>query len=271
MNKFLYVVGAVLFMALALSNKSPNPITEDDGILPSIKQTSFKPGEKLHYKLSYGVVDAGVGTISLKSTDKDVFGRPLIHAVGIGRTLTVFDWFFKVRDRYETYIDKDGIFPWMFVRRVDEGGYIINQDYTFLQHRKKVNNGEGEYFKVPTGTQDMLSAFYYARSLDFSNAKKGDIFTITTFVDDELWDLKIKYKGKQYVKTSAGKFRCRKFVPIIQEGRIFKEEEDLNVWITDDNNKIPVLAKAKVLVGNIRMELTGYKGLANPVAKVKGS
>src|SRR5690606_10376289 len=115
--------------------------------------------------------------------------------------------------------------------------------------------------KVPGSVQDMISAFYYARTIDFSTAKPGDIFTIETFMDDELWPLRMKYVGKETIKLRNGKFRCLKFQPAVQEGRIFKGNDDLNVWVTDDGNRIPVLAQAKVLVGSIKMELTAYEGL----------
>jgi len=255
-------------MPFETADKLPDEAITQKSKLRSVNNTAFQAGEVLRYRLHYGIIDAGEAILQVRSTERDVMGRELLHMYGKGYSLGAFDWFFKVRDTYETYMDKDGLFPWLFIRRVDEGGYKIKQDYTFMQHKKSVDNGEGEVYKVPQATQDMLSAFYYARTIDYSNAKKGDIFRITCFVDDELWDQEIKFIGRETIKTRAGKFRCIKFVPIIQEGRIFKEEEDLLVWITDDGNKIPVLAKAKVFVGSIKMELTGYAGLANTPALV---
>ena len=121
---------------------------------------------------------------------------------------------------------------------------------------------------TPEFVQDMVSSFFYARTLDYSNAKPGDIFTITTFVDNEIYPLKIKYKGTEEVKMREGKFRCMRFVPVVQEGRIFKTEEDMSVWITDDKNKIPILVQSKILVGSIKMEMVEYEGLRNPIAKI---
>jgi hypothetical protein len=114
----------------------------------------------------------------------------------------------------------------------------------------------------------MLSSFYFARTIDFSNARIGEVFTIPTFVDGEEFPLKIRYLGKENLKSRTGTYRCLKFVPVVQEGRIFKEEEDMTVWITDDKNRIPVLAQAKVLVGSIKMELVEYRNLSNPIAKI---
>lgn len=270
--KKLMIVFASLLLLQFVPHKNSDKLSkiglEEGASLPSISNKAFKVGERLQYRLHYGLVNAGIAEIQLEPSKVDVKGRELIHAVGMGYSTGMFDWFFKVRDRYETYMDKQGIFPWMFVRRVDEGGYLINQDYTFLQHKKQVNNGEGKFFSVPTGTQDMLSSFYRARTFDFRNAKVGDLYSMSTFVDDELWPLQFKFIGRETVKVDAGKFRCMKFVPILQTGRIFENEEDLVCYITDDANKIPVLVKAKVLVGSIKMELTGYDGLANASAKI---
>lgn len=234
-----------------------------------IDHQAFQVGEELRYRLHYGFIDAGEATITLKSCEKKINGRTLIHAEGVGKTISAFDWFYKVRDRYESYFDAEGVFPWIFIRRVNEGGFIINQDYTFMQHKNKVDNGEGKSFDTPDMVQDMISSFYYTRTLDFQNAKKGDVFTIPMFYDNTNYPLKIKFAGRETISTRSGKYRCLKFVPVVEAGRIFKSEEDLTVWVTDDNNKIPLLAKAKVLVGSIKMEMVEYKNLASPIAKVK--
>jgi hypothetical protein len=236
--------------------------------LPSMPNSAFKEGEVLTYRLHYGIMDAGVAILEVKPTIMEVSGRKVYHVVGNGFSKGTFDWFFKVRDRYETFIDKDAMVPWMFVRRIDEGGFKASQDYVFNHYTKKVDVGGGEKYDVPPGIQDMLSAFYAARNLDFTTAKEGDVFTINSFVDKELWPLKVRYVGKDVVNTEIGKYSCLKFRPIVQKGRIFKSEEDLCVWITDDKNHIPVAAQAKILVGSIKLDITGASGLANEPAKV---
>ncbi len=237
--------------------------------LPSKTNEAFKEGEILSYRLHYGVMDAGVAILEVKPEVLEVSGRKVYHVVGNGYSKGTFDWFFKVRDRYETFIDKDALLPWMFVRRVDEGGYKINQDYTFNHYTNKVDVGEGEKVDIPAGTQDMISAFYSARNLDLSNAKEGDVFTISTIVDKEMWPMKIRYVGKDVIDTDLGKFKCLKFRPIVQKGRIFKREDDLNVWITDDKNHIPLRAQAKLLIGSVKLDIMSAKNLANPTSEVK--
>ena len=237
--------------------------------LPTKTNNAFKAGEILSYKLHYGIIDAGVAILEVKPDMIDVSGRQVFHVVGNGYSKGTFDWFFKVRDRYETFIDKDALLPWMFIRRVNEGGVIINQDYTFNHYTNKVDVGAGEKVDVPEGTQDMISAFYSARNLDLSKAKEGDVFTINSIVDKEIWPLKIRYVGKDVIKTELGKFKCLKFRPIVQKGRIFKREDDLNVWISDDENHVPLRAQAKLLIGSVKLDITSAKNLANSTALIQ--
>ncbi|MBU2020636.1 MAG: DUF3108 domain-containing protein, partial [Bacteroidetes bacterium] len=167
---------------------------------------------------------------------------------------------------YESYMDKTGVFPWYFVRRVDEGGYKINQDYTFKHDKYKVDNGEGKEFKIPMGVQDMISSFYYARTMNFNNLKKNDTFEFKCFMDDEIWPLKVKYVGDEIIHIRKGKFKCHKFVPVVQTGRYFESENDVNFWVTADANRIPILVKAKIPVGTIKMHLVEWSNLKNPLS-----
>ncbi len=263
----LFVISLFLFFR---QDPSLSKIIKPADTPPLTPKTNeaFKEGEVLSYRLHYGIIDAGIAVIQVMPQVQDFGGHKVYHIIGDGYSKGTFNWFFKVKDRYETYIDKDALVPWYFMRRCNEGGYIINQDYLFNHYTKKVDIGGGQTFDVQPGIQDMLSSFYYARNIDFTNAKEGTIYEIPSFVDKQTWTLKIKYVGKETINTDVGKFRCIKFRPIIQTGRIFKKEEDLNVWITDDKNHIPIRAQAKILVGSVKMDLTSYKNLANPTSKV---
>lgn len=234
--------------------------------LRKVKNEAFKHGEKLKYRMHYGFINAGEAVIQVMNESKVIAGRRMYHVVGLGYTNSTFDLFFKVRDRYESYIDEEALVPWVFIRRANEGGYIINQDYIFSHYQNTVMDANGKKYDVPDGIQDMISAFYYARTLDFSNAKEGQIYEFPCFVDNEVWPLKIKYVGKETIKSDVGKVRCIKFRPVVQAGRIFKKEEDLTAYISDDKNRIPIRAEAKILVGSIKMDLTEYSGLTHPLA-----
>ena len=237
------------------------------GSLRSLPHSAFKAGEKLEYVLHYGFMNAGIATVELKEGDFDMLGRPMLHARAEGQSTGAFKTFYKVDDVYETRFDKNGVFPWLFTRRCDEGGYIINQDYSFKQYNRTVSTQENKTYDVPAHIQDMISAFYYARTWDLTDLEQDQEFTVDVFIDNEIWPLRMKYKGKETIKIRNGKYRCLKFQPLVQKGRIFKDDDDLNVWISDDGNHIPVLVQAKILVGSIKMELSAYEGLANTIAK----
>ena len=266
---FLLLGFSVLSMAFAQSNTQGDGDRGTTDVVPlrNVQHNAFKAGEKLTYVVHYGWVNAGLAIVELKESEREIQGRKVLHAVGKGYSLGAFNTFFKVDDTYESYFDAQGVFPWVFRRNVSEGGYEFTQDYVYNQHRREVTTQEPKTFKVPGSVQDMLSAFYYARTIDYSTAKVGDVYTIDCFLDNELWPLRMKFMGRETIKLRTGKYRCMKFQPVVQEGRIFKGNDDLNVWISDDGNCIPVLAQAKVLVGSIKMELSGFEGLVHPIAR----
>ena len=273
--KKLVLIGTIAAITgiagLSFKSESELPVIENDGPvkeLPVLNNVAFKRGEKLTFRLHYGIIDAGTATLGITDEAREIAGRKTFHVVGLGESKGAFDWFFKVRDRYETYIDEQSIIPWIFVRHVNEGGYKIEQDYVFNHYSQKVNVGAGETFPIEPNMQDMLSAFYAARTLDLSAAKPGEMYAINCFMDKEVWPLKIKFICRETITTDLGTFKCLKFRPIVQKGRVFKHEEDLNVWITDDKDHILIKGQADVLVGSIQAELTSYSGLASPVAKV---
>ena len=245
-------------------------------VLRSLDNTAFKPGEVLKFRLHYGIISAGEATLRVDTGATIIGTRPCYHVVGTGESVGAFNWFFKVRDRYESIIDKVALVPWMFIRRVDEGCFVINENVSF-NHYKNTAASNGTRNKkdisrgidsLPDGIQDMLSAFYYARTLDFSNVKEGDVFPIFGLIDNEVVPLNIKFIGREEIETKKGTFKCLKFRPMLQEGRVFKDNEDMTVWVSDDKNHLPVRVQTDVLVGSIKMDLVDFEGLANPPAIV---
>jgi hypothetical protein len=267
---FPVIKKSIVFLTATLFVFPLQSFQQNDGVeaFKPVQNKAFRMGERLVYRVHYGIIDAGEAVLEVKQEEKVLGGRPTYHVVGRGYSTGAFDWFFKVRDRYESYIDREALVPIVFIRDVDEGGYKIYQTHYYNHYKNEVKSND-KIFEVPPGVQDMISGFYFTRNIDFSEAKAGDVFTVPSFVDDQIWPLKIRYIGKEKLKTSLGTFQCLKFRPVIQKGRVFKKEEDLNVWITDDKNKIPVRAEAEILVGSIKMDLKSYEGLANPIAKIK--
>jgi len=258
------------YSAISNSKTISSSFFQNSEELKRSKILPFAPGEKLEYIMHYGLLNAGIAELHVKSTSR-VFNneRKAINMVGKGWTTGATNWFFKVKDHYETYMDIEKMEALYFKRRVDEGGYIINQDYFFNQDSNQVMTQENKNFEVPDGVQDMLSSFYFMRTLDFSNVKIDDIFIVPAFVDNKVEYLRIKYKGKEEIEIRNGKYRCLKFNPLVLKGRVFKADEDLTVWISDDDNKIPVLIQSKIIVGSIKAELSAYEGLKHPFSHVE--
>jgi hypothetical protein len=239
------------------------------GQLRTVNNQSFEAGEELKYVLHYGIFNAGEATLKVKKTKPNKKNeREQLYVEGIGKTTGTFSWFFKVYDEYASTIDAEGVFPYHFKRRVDEGGYKISQDYYFNHDEDKLVTQKKEEFPISKYSQDMISAFYYARTLNFDTAKIGDVYRFQSFVDEKEDTLRIKYLGKRFVDIRNGKYRVMAFCPVVIEGNVFENDEALVVYISDDKNRVPVLAEAKILVGSVKMELESYKNLMHPMAKV---
>lgn len=235
----------------------------------SFSQRAFDNGEHLKFRLSYSsFLTAGYATLDVKGDflkNKDVF-----HIVGKGKTTGMIGWFFKVKDRYETYMYKDNLLPYRFVRNIYEGGYTKDKEIYFDHEANKalVINKEKKSkktFNTKESVQDLLSALYYMRNQDVSNFKIGDQLTLDLFFDEENVPMKLKFLGKEKISTKFGKINALKFRPLVQSGRVFKEEESVTVWVSDDANKIPLRIKASLSVGSLRADLHSYKGLANSI------
>lgn len=229
------------------------------------KNTAFQAGERLTFKVFYNMsfVWIHAGTAEFTTECDEVHGHKVFHITGDGSTVSSYEWFYKVRDRYETYIDKETLLPQRFVRNVNEGGFRINQDVWF-NHKKLTANSSGKTFTIPTCTQDVLSAIYYARNIDYDKYKPGDRIPFAMFLDDKVYNLYIKYVGKEKIKTKMGTFKAIKIVPLLIEGTIFEGGEKMTVWVSDDDNHLPLRVDSPILVGSIKVDLIAYDGLRNP-------
>ena len=233
------------------------------------EESAFDTGEWFEFKMSYsGWMKAGEATLEIKEAVLNK--KPVFHVVGKGKTTGAIKWFFKVKDRYESYFDKATILPQKFIRDIDEGGHTKNIEIDFDHNKKKayVNNikhKEKSVIDIKPNVQDMVSAFYYLRNnYDTDSIKIGDEVTLNMFFDSENFDFKLKYLGKETIRTKFGKVKCLMFRPYVMAGRVFKEQESLTLWISADKNKIPLRIKADLVVGSIRVDLDAFSGLKHP-------
>lgn len=234
----------------------------------SQKPEAYDVGEWFKFRIHYGVVTAGYATLEVKEATRD--NKKVYRAIGKGYTTGMSKWFFKVDDTYESYFDKATNKPYQFVRKINEGGYTKDQEGFFNQNKNTVllkdyKNKTEKTFPVTENIQDILSTFYFLRNHpNIDNLKVGESIVVDMFFDDETFKFKLKYIGKEDLKTKFGVISSMVFRPLVQSGRVFKEQESLTVWISDDQNKLPIRIKASLAVGSLKADLDGFKGLKNP-------
>ncbi|MEC5156771.1 DUF3108 domain-containing protein [Chryseobacterium sp. MP_3.2] len=232
------------------------------------KLDNIKSGEVLNYRIHYGLLNAGTATLTtLMTTYK---GKPHFYVKGYGKTTGAVRAFFKVEDHYESFINYNTGLPSYYVRNVQEGGYtqhfqtVFNHDNSSLILTDKEKN-TSQIIKTTRDVQDMLSAFYYLRSLDASSLRVGSVKKLNVWIDDELFPFQIKVVGTENVKTKFGTINCLKIVPQVMSGRVFKDREGVTLWVSNDKNYVPIAIKAELAVGSLKASLESYKNVKYPL------
>ncbi len=253
--KIKYVIVVLIIIIIAPSSFNAQNKNE----FRKQPNNAFRKGEILTFDVKYGFVTAGVAKFEIPDIKK-ISGREAYHVVFEVNTVPGFDMFYKVRDRYETYLDVEGLFPWRFEQHIREGKYTRDFSAFFDQRKGKAKTSEGQY-DIPKYINDIVSAFFYSRTLDFSNLKVGDRIPLKNFYKNKVYDLDVVYHGKETIKVEAGEFNCIIVEPLVQEGGLFKSEGSIMIWLSNDEARIPVRVKTKVIVGAIDADLTGYSGV----------
>ncbi|MFC6998335.1 DUF3108 domain-containing protein [Rufibacter roseus] len=241
----------------------------------TVKNDSFAPGEVLQYKVHYGIITAGEATIQVSNKLQNVNGRSCYQTTVTGKSTGSFDFFHRIRDTWTSYIDTETMLPQRFYRNIEEGSYRRKEttDFDHARNIVVVNDSrdkeKNQVYKVPNNVQDMVSGFYYMRTLDLDNFKQGQTFKIQGFLGDEVFDMSMTYHGKETVDTKAGKIRAHRIVPKMPKNKLFAGEDAISVYFSDDENKIPVLFKAEMFVGSIKIDMYKYSGLKHKLNMVR--
>ncbi|GAB4322432.1 MAG: hypothetical protein Kow00127_15070 [Bacteroidales bacterium] len=241
------------------------PVTGQQSGYRTVENKAFQPGEVLTYRFYYdawltGKVTAGVGSMKIEQA---VFeGKEVWHIIAEGQSKGMFNWFFKVRDRFESFIDPGFLAPYYFIRQTREGGYRKDDTYRF-NHENRYVVTSTDSMSVPEYTQDFISAVYYARTFRTDTLKPGAVLPVHFFIDDSVYNSAIIYEGIDTVSIETGTYRCLKFRPGMATGEVFADKYPMTLWVTDDLNHIPVLAKSAVIVGSVKAELTSFSGIKN--------
>ena len=235
----------------------------------SARNKSYKEGESLTFRVYYNMgmlwISAGNAVINVYS--ENFKGQKVYHIVGNGKTAKSYEWVFKVKDKYETYIDRITMLPIKFIRDVNEGGFKIKNNISFYQSKGKAVS-DTTSFSIPKCTQDILSAIYFARNIDYNKHKVGDKIPFNLFLDNKIYALNIKYIGKETIQTKMGVYNTIKIVPQLIKGTIFKDADKMTVWVSDDENHIPLRVSSPILVGTIKVDIIGYDNLRNPFSSM---
>jgi len=238
--------------------------------LSKTNETAFKAGEKLSYKMKYGFFTAAEANIRVEDSPIKFNVQSAYHIIAEGKTAGTFDIFYKVRNRYESYVDKNTLLPYFYAENRRESNYKHTDKVTFDHEKKTITAAKGTFPYTADKVFDFVSAYYFARCIDISKIHVGQKLDLEYFLEDGVHTLSITYVGKEKVSCSMGTFNCLKFNPTIIPGRIFRKDSKLYLWITDDNNRIPVKAHVEVILGSLTMDLTAASGLKyplNPVSK----
>lgn len=234
-----------------------------------IRNRAFQDGENITFNVFYSVVGLYInaGSANFTVTQEHLNNHPVYHVVGVGSSNPSYDWIFKVRDRYESFIDTATLQPLKFIRNVSEGGFKKYENVSFNKQTSTAVATDG-VFKVPACIQDVLSSIYYARNIDFTKYQPEDKIPFTMFLDNEVFNLYIKYLGKEEIKTKYGKFRAIKFKPLLVKGTLFEGGEKMTVWVSDDANHIPLRIESPIVVGSVKVDMMQYRNLRYPLSSM---
>ncbi|RPD50003.1 DUF3108 domain-containing protein [Hymenobacter sediminis] len=238
----------------------------------TIANNSFERGEVLQYKVHYGLINAAEATIEVDDAVHRINERPCYRATVTGRTLGSFDYFLRIRDTWRSYIDTTSILPQRFYRNIEEKNYRKREtvDFDHLRdvanvesHKKDKNDVKKGTFKTPNNVQDLVSGFYFLRTLNYDQRRPGEVIKVQGFFDEDVFNMDVIYKGRETVETKAGVIRTIRLVPKMPSNKLFRGENAVSVYLSDDRNKIPVLIQAEMFVGSVKVDMYKYKGLRN--------
>jgi len=236
---------------------------------------AFKEGEKIEMEVFYNFMFpwTKVGQATLTVNETKYNGQNVFHIRGYGNTADSWSWFYRAEDTYESYVDPLTLKPMWFRCQVKEDNYSLDETYIF---NFKNNNAYSkrsykkrpyvyDTIKISPCTYDVVTIFYIARNLDYSQMKPNQLIPVNVFMDRKLNNIYFRYIGKENVKVKGiGTIRCLKFRSYVITGDAFKEGEHLEIWVSDDQNRIPVRIDTPIIVGSVRAYLKSYSGLRSP-------
>lgn len=235
--------------------------------------SAFTFGEELQFEVSYGWLNLAEAKLQIARRAVHEQSRPHFKIDAYGKTKGAATIFGKVNDNWGTHVDTSTLLPSLSYRNIEEGKYRKNEKVFFDQPNRKAKMElydrdnrtvkDSKEFKLPGNVQDLVSGFYYLRSMDLTNLKKGEAVLITGFFDKEIYNLKLIFEGTEQIQTSLGLVDTYIFSPQVPKNKLFRGDYPVKVWVTKDQNKIPVKIKANLFIGSLNLDITSAKGLRN--------
>ncbi len=276
-TKFLFLSG-LLVILFSQTFGRPSPDAQQYQESCDRQNITFQEGESLKYSVYYNWtavwIKAGVATFDIASAEVD--GKTAYHFIGKGRTSYSYDWVYKVRDTYESFVDPETMKPLYFLRDIQEGGYKQRNKYAFdhlneqgtIEYRyvKDKLKKENEPMNITRCTQDVISAVYNMRCVDHTQMEVGETVPIEMVLDGKIYDVHLRFIGLDTLNTDLGTFRCAKFSPLLLEGDYFSGGEEMIIWATDDENRLPIMIESPIVVGHIKAYLTDFSGLRHDLS-----
>lgn len=236
----------------------------------------FQTGEQFSMKVYYNwsALWVGAGEIHFKVKEQELDGKPVYHMDIVGQTYDSYEWFYKVDDRYESYMDKNSLKSVKFARNIQENKFTLNDEYNFDRDRDKVyvndfKKSTKDTFQVDDCVHDIVSAIYFSRCIDFDQYQPGDKIPFSVFVDGQTYEVFMHYEGKQQIKTKTGRYNTFVVKTQLVANDYFDEDDNMTIYVSDDKNRLPVRLESPLTVGSMKAELKAYRGLLHPfTAKV---
>lgn len=268
----LFVLSSFLVKPTTISNVPISGVSETRDCSPG--NHAFQDGEKVVYKLFYnwGIIWLSAGEVTFTVSEKE----GSYHLIADGKTYPSYEWFFKVRDRYECTIDQETLLPLTSIRDVKEGKYILYDKMTWKHDAEKVVSLRGDSrekaisreFELKSCVHDLLSAIYHTRNLDLQTMQSNQTFPLDIFMDKTNYSLRVTYQGKENEKRirGLGKFNTHKLSPELISGGVFEEGDEMIVWVSNDQNNLPLLVESPLSVGSVKAVLKSYEGLRHTLS-----
>ena len=272
--KRLHIFGIVAIAGIALAaslfsfkaEPMQNTSADHGQFSQKLTKLAYQPNENLKYRIHYGVVNAAVVNMSV-SDPIMINNRKALSLKVEGETLSSFEWLYIVRDKFESWVDAENHTPLRYAKTVRENDYYF-QDVVIYNHKDKFLKNKKGKLPITENTQDVAAAIYYLRNLDYSNKVIGHEFPLDIYIDNQVYKLKLKYAGKETIKTDIGKVRCIKLKPELVVDRVFKSKDAMTVWVSDDDNHIPVRIQTDIYVGSLKVDIVKTENLKSPMTSL---